>query len=213
MSCRCAKKPTPLGVLLQGYDGMGSLAGRTGAMNDYDQELGFYTPALTGVGDIYLSGVEDSLWPTTGDINTETASLETTVQNLGQDILLDQVSASDPNWQVFQNKWNAFVADFDQWRNASWFWNPTRRDDLLSYRSRFNSLLDQYHGINGAVTTGVSAVKGASPSPGPFDSANQLLGHIATGAVIVGAIYAGAKLLPMLRGMGKVRNPRRRRRR
>ena len=48
-----------------------------------------------------------------------------------------------PDYQAFQNAWNAFIADFDQWKDAGWFWNLTRRDQLLGYRTRFNALLEK----------------------------------------------------------------------
>src|SRR5882672_9556011 len=144
MGCGCQGKRKSgsmidLGVLLQGY-----------GVHMPDDYNGADMRGFSG-----FSGVEDSIWPSTGSLDTETASLDATVKELGTDIFNDTVSASNENYQTFLNAWNTFVADFNQWLKAAWFWNPTRRDELVDYRKRFNSLLTRYHAFDSlGATTG-----------------------------------------------------------
>lgn len=126
-----------------------------------------------------LGAVESSLWPTTGDIDTETASLAIQVHQLAQDVFNANVPADD-KWSVFQDAWNAFIADFDQWKDASWFWNLTRRDQLLSYRSKFNALLTQ------AKALGVGTLAAPQASEKEADPLSKFFGTATTVAMVVG---------------------------
>lgn len=176
-----------LGVLLQGYgaEGMGS-----------------------GLGD-----VADAFWPTTGDIDTATNSLAITIQELGTDIFNDTGNASDDSYQAFLTAWDAFVADFDQWKDTTLYWNPTRRDELIDYRKRFNDLLSTYQGFSGSLTVGVKPVPGDTPSPNPLVALEGIASKVVAGVVIVGALYAGVKAIGLVRSFKTTTNPRRRRRR
>ncbi len=127
-----------------------------------------------------MGAVEGALWPTTGDIDVETDSLATAIAQLGHDIGNSQTPNSDAYF-VFQNAWNSFVADFGNWKDAAWFWNPTRRDQLLDYRSRFNQLLEQARTLNVATA---AAMQKAQPEPDTLDKLLAAVNKI----VIVGAL-------------------------
>jgi len=137
---------------------------------------------------IRMSGVEGAIWPTTGDIDTETNSLAISIQQLGNDIFNSNVSASVAGWQPFQDAWNAFVADFDQWQNAGWFWNPTRRDELLDYRARFNALLSQMQGLG--IATNATPLASTAP-PDELDKVLAILDKIVIVGAVAGVGYVG----------------------
>jgi hypothetical protein len=143
----------------------------------------YLTPYMSVSGRAGFGAVENSLWPTTGDIDTETASLATQVHQLAQDIFNANVPADD-TWSVFQNAWNAFIADFNQWKDAAWFWNLTRRDQLLNYRTKFNALLDK------AKSMGIGTMASPQADTGS-DPVSKLLGTLTTVAIVVGAAVGG----------------------
>ena len=140
-----------------------------------------------------LGAVETALWPSTGDIDTETASLATSVQELAQDIFNANVPADD-TWATFQNAWNAFIADFNQWKDAGWFWNLTRRDQLLSYRTRFNTLLDK------AKSMGVGTLAAPQADSGT-DPLSKMLGTLTTVGIVIGGAVGGYYVLQIVKGM------------
>ena len=148
-----------------------------------------------------LGDVSTDTWPSTGAIETETASLEISVQQLGRDIFNDStVSAASDDYQALQNAWNSFVADFDQWRDAAWFWNPSRRDELIGYRARFNALLAQWRGLG--VVTAAAPVVGDKPATSPLD---QVLGILDKVVLVVGigaAVWAASTIYKELRPRG-----------
>ncbi len=111
-----------------------------------------------------LNGVESSTWPTTGDIDTETNSLTLSVVALGHDPSVSSPLVGDA-WLA---AWNLFVDDFNQWKDAAWFWNPTRRDQLISYRARFNDLLSQLQNISGEASP-IAPVQGSRKEPDSID--------------------------------------------
>lgn len=145
-----------------------------------------------------MGAVEDSIWATTGDLDTESRSLEIAVKQMGRDIFEDNsISASSDAYQVFLRSWNAFVADFNQWLGAPWFWNPARRDQLLAHRARFNSMLSQFKafgGMTGAVPTQDKA------GPGPLDKAGELATKLVWVVGIGAAIWVGATVYKEMRG-------------
>lgn len=194
MSCACNGScggcATSLAVLLQGYSG--------------DELSGGF------------AGVEDSLWPPTGDLDTATESLALSVSELGHDVIADNTGSGD-DVQTWLRAWNAFVRDFTQWKGAGYYWNPSRRDALVDYRRRFNDLLARYHELPGAITTGAEAVKGDTPGASPLAQAESLVTKVVGGALVLGGLYAGWQILGPIMAL-KVRryavsNPRRRRRR
>jgi hypothetical protein len=194
IACGCDRNKTltfsGLGVLLQGFGDSGD-------------------SSFTGFGD-----VADALWPTTGDIDTATNSLALTIQQLGSDIFNDNGNASDPNYQAFLDAWNTFVADFTQWKGVSLYWNPTRRDELVDYRKRFNDLLTLYHSFSGALTLGIQAVPGAVLAPSLLVQWGGLISKVVGGVAAVGGIYLAVKFAGLLPKRGAtVSNPRRKRRR
>lgn len=118
-------------------------------------------------GDDGLQGVEASIWPTTGNIDDETNSLAITISTLGHDYAASSLSTSNPTVDTWQRGWNGFVTDFLAWKSSSYFWNPTRRDELVGYRARFNALLAAYQGLGGP--TFQAAVEGAAAAPDSLD--------------------------------------------
>lgn len=144
---------------------------------------------MSGFGDI-----AGETWPTTGEINTETASLALTVSSLGRDIFNSETPNS-PEYYTLQNAWNTFVADFGQWKDAGWFWNPGRRDELVAYRARFNHLLDLWKGLgNGAVLTVADPVAGDTLPPSPLDKAADIARSLVWVLGIGGALWVGFTL-------------------
>ncbi len=125
-----------------------------------------------------LNGVESSTWPTTGDIDTETNSLALSVVALGHDPAVSSPLVGDA-WLA---AWNLFVDDFNQWKDAAWFWNPTRRDQLISYRARFNDLLSQLQNISGEASP-IAPVQGSHKEP---DSIDKLVDAAKFVGVLVG---------------------------
>jgi hypothetical protein len=141
-----------------------------------------------------LGDVAADTWPSTGAINTETASLATSVAQLGKDIFAgfgrDSYPVDDPGVGSLQNAWNAFLADFNQWRDAGWFWNPSRRDELIGYRARFNALLAQWRVVPSVVTV-AAPVAGDAPEKNPIEKAVDKAVDIAKwAALLVGAVAA-----------------------
>lgn len=141
-----------------------------------------------------LGAVESSLWPSTGDIDTETASLATSVHQLAEDIFQAQPLPDTADYNAFQNAWNAFIADFNQWKDAGWFWNLTRRDQLLGYRTRFNALLDK------AKTLGANTMAAPQADTGT-DPVSKFLGTATTVALVIGAAVAGYYAFRIVKGV------------
>ena len=130
-----------------------------------------------------LGAVESSLWPTTGDIDTETTSLGLQVQQLAQDVF-NGATPDTPEYFTWQNAWNTFIADFNQWKDAGWFWNLTRRDQLLSYRTRFNALLAEAQKLGVGTMVKPQADTGTDP-------VSKFLGTLTTVALVIGASVGG----------------------
>lgn len=148
--------------------------------------------ALGGLGE--LGDVASDTWPSTGAVNTETASLATSVAQLGRDIFdafaRDSYPVDDPAVGALQNAWNAFLADFNQWQAAGWFWNPSRRDELIVYRARFNALLAQWRAVPSVVTV-AAPVAGAEPAKGGLaEAADRVETIVKWGALLVGGVVA-----------------------
>ena len=148
--------------------------------------------ALAGLGE--LGDVASDTWPSTGAINTETASLATSVAQLGRDIFdgfgRDSYPVDDPGVGALQNAWNAFLADFNQWQASAYFWNPSRRDELISYRARFNALLAQWRAVPSVVTV-AAPVAGAEPAKGGLaEAVDHVEAIVKWGALIVGGAMA-----------------------
>jgi hypothetical protein len=150
-----------------------------------------------------MGNVADDSWPSTGAINTETASLATSVAQLGRDIFdgfgRDAYPIDDPAVQALQNAWNAFLADFSQWRDSAWFWNPSRRDELISYRARFNELLSQWRGVPDVITA-AKPVEGAAPAKSALDKAADVAGSLVWIVGIGAALWVGTTVYKELRG-------------
>lgn len=144
-----------------------------------------------GIG---MGAVESSVWPTTGDLDTETASFALTVQQLAADIFNSDAGGggysadAQDAYQMFLRSWNTFVSDFNQWRDAAWFWNPTRRDQLLGHRARFNSLLAQFQALGGRSGAQIQA---ASPEPDTLDKAADLVTKVGIALGLGIAVYVG----------------------
>jgi hypothetical protein len=135
-----------------------------------------------------LGGVENDTWPSTGAIDTETNSLDLSIRQLAQDAF-DQ---GLPGWTpVEQNAWNAFIADWKQWKDSGYYWNPTRRDELLGYRARFNKFLGQF-GSAGVETQ--AEAQAAIRGPDAFDSASGLLTKALWVVGGVGLLWVGHTL-------------------
>lgn len=137
-----------------------------------------------------LGAVESSVWPTTGDIDAETQSLATTIATLGHDIAGSGVDPSTIEYQSFERAWNGFVTDFLAWQDAPWFWNPTRRDQLVSYRQRYNQLLASYKTLPASYTA-QEPVSGDHPEP---DSLDNVMRAVKWGGIALG-VYLGVRLL------------------
>jgi hypothetical protein len=143
-----------------------------------------------------MGDVASDTWPSTGAIDTETASLATSVAELGRDIFdafgRGSYDVEDQNVQALQNSWNAFLADFNQWQASGYFWNPSRRDELVSYRARFNRELAQWKGLGAAgVTTAAAAVAGAVLPQSPLDKAADIAGSLVWILGIGAALWVG----------------------
>jgi heme oxygenase len=137
-----------------------------------------------------MGAVEGSLWPTTGDINNESQSLAASIQQVGRDIFNSSVSGDSDAYATFQNSWNTFVQDFDAWKDASWFWNPTRRDELIEYRGRYNALLSQMRAL------GISSLAAdqKTSAPNPLDTALSVLNKLIIGGAVLGVAYIGYRV-------------------
>lgn len=145
-----------------------------------------------------LGAIENSLWPSTGDIDTETKGLDSQITELGRDVFnwFPNADTSTPQVDQFSSGWNAFLDDWRNWRDAAWFWNLTRRDQLLGYRSRFNQLLAAAKSLS----VGTLATPQADTGTDPF---SKLLGTLTTVAIVagvgIGAFY-GVKIFKEARG-------------
>jgi hypothetical protein len=141
-----------------------------------------------------LGDVAEDTWPSTGAIDTETASLATSVAQLGRDIFdgfgRDAYPIDDAGVQALQNAWNAFLADFNQWKDAAWFWNPSRRDELVSYRAKFNALLAQWQSVPQVITV-AKPVAGAAPAKSSLDKAADIAGSLVWIVGIGAAVWIG----------------------
>jgi hypothetical protein len=140
-----------------------------------------------------MGAVESALWPTTGDLDTETASLSLQIEQLGRDIFnaFGGLDTSGADWDQFSSGWRTFLDDFRQWRDAGWFWNPTRRDQLLGYRTTFNAMLAQ------AKRLGVGTLAAPQKDEGD-DPLSKFLGTLTTVVIVAGVAvgaYYGAKII------------------
>jgi hypothetical protein len=133
---------------------------------------------LTDLGD--LGAVESMVWPTTGDINTETASLANSVSLLGSDYAASSLTTVDDSVALWQRSWNSFVTDFLQWQASPYFWNPSRRNQLVDYRKRFNDLLAAYHNLGG--NTLIAPLPGDALQP---DSLDKIMTAVKWGGVLL----------------------------
>lgn len=122
---------------------------------------------MAALGD--LGAVESVVWPTTGDLETETRSLAQSISLLGSDYAASLLSTSNSSVATWERSWNSFVTDFLQWKDSPYFWNPTRRNQLVEYRRRFNELLAQYKGLGTSAITLISPVTGDRVAPDSLD--------------------------------------------
>lgn len=211
-----------LGVLLQGYSGMGNAYGKH-FPDDYNG-----APAMPfgALGDLDPNAV---LWPSRDILANETAKLQAATKQLASDWFANGANVT----QEQLTRWNSFVSDL-----KAWDWGPaflahiidaTWRDELLTFQSRFNSFADEFRQASVSVTVPDFTFTAAPPSTldkladkatKPLaDAANTFkwLG-IGAGVVIIGYVFflthetsrVGRALAPL--GGGLVRNPRRRRR-
>lgn len=144
---------------------------------------------LAGVA---LAGVENDVWPSTGALDVETNSLDLSIQQLAHDNFDQGMLGWD---SVLQNAWNTFIADWNQWKSAGWFWNPSRRDELLSYRKRFNDLLAQIQARGTSTQTQPVAAVGVTP----FDQVSSMLTKTAWIVGGVAAIWAASTVYKEVR--------------
>jgi hypothetical protein len=146
-----------------------------------------------------LANIAEETWPTTGEIDTETASLLLSVQALARDIFDSGVSSS-PEYFTLQNQWNAFASDFAQWRASAWFWNPGRRDELVAYRARFNALLGAWQALpGGGVQTAATPVAGAELPPSTLDKVADIGRSLAWIVGFGAALWVGTTLYKEVR--------------
>lgn len=146
---------------------------------------------------ISLGDVAADTWPSTGEIDTETQSLATSIQQLAQ----DWFDTQSPGWTPqLQNSWNAFVADFNNWKNSGYFWNPGRRDELLGYRGRFNTFIASFN--NAGVSTDVTPgqVGSTVALPDALDKVSDITTKALYVVLGIGALWAGATVYKELRG-------------
>lgn len=149
--------------------------------------------SMRGFGD-----VATDTWPTTGAIDTETESLGLSISQLATDIFNSDNTPDGDAYFTLQNAWNTFVADFTQWKNAAWFWNPSRRDELVAYRARYNALLKQWQALPG-VQTAAAPVANATLPKSPLDTGLAIAGDLVWVAGIGAAVWLGSVLYKELR--------------
>lgn len=140
--------------------------------------------SMTGLGD-----VANDTWPSTGEIDNETKSLDLTIRQLAQDSFNGELPGFGDT--SLQTAWNTFIADWSQWRDAAYFWNPGRRDELLTYRKRFNDLLALMKGAGTVTTIGTTQVGSTTAAPDGLDKVSDILTKALWVAGIVGVVWAG----------------------
>jgi hypothetical protein len=137
-----------------------------------------------------MEGVEASVWPTTGDIDNETNSLAQTISTFGHDVAWSNTTVTDDVFQTFLRAWDGFVTDFLTWKEGAWFWNPTRRDQLIDYKARFNQLLQRFQALGIGASTDVTPVVGDRPAP---DSLDKVMTAVKWGGIAL-IVVGGLKL-------------------
>lgn len=150
-------------------------------------------PSLGSFGD-----VATDTWPSTGAIDTETESLALSISQLGTDIFNSDGTGDDQAYFTLQNAWNTFVADFSQWKDSAWFWNPSRRDELVAYRARYNALLAQWQALPGVVTA-AAPVPNATLPKSPLDTGLAIAGDLIWVAAIGAGVWVASTLYKELR--------------
>ncbi len=149
-----------------------------------------------------LGALEADVWPPTHGLDSETNSLAQTIATFGHDYAFSLLDAGDPAVQMFQRAWNDFVTDFLQWKEGPYFWNPTRRDQLVEYRAKFNRLLQQYQALGPEAATSVAPVVGDHVQP---DSLDKVMTAVKWGGIVLGA----GLVYKILSDTGLLRNLRR----
>lgn len=140
-----------------------------------------------------LAGVESDTWPSTGAIDVETNSLDLSIKQLAADWFRTAPdNTADPGLLA---AWNTFIADWSQWRDAAWFWNPTRRDELLGYRKRFNDFLTRFNNAG----VGSLAMPQATSGLDALDKAGDLLTKAMWVVGGIGALWAANTVYKTLR--------------
>lgn len=148
-----------------------------------------------------LGDVASDTWPSTGEIDTETTSLWNSMMQLSQ----DWFDTQSPGWTAqLQNAWNAFVADFTNWKNSSYFWNPGRRDELLDYRKRFNTFVTNFTAAGVSTDVTPAQVGSTVILPSGLDSVVSSASGLLTKALYVvlgvGVLWAGMTVYKETRG-------------
>ncbi len=149
-----------------------------------------------------LGALEADVWPPTHGLDSETNSLAQTISTFGHDYAFSILTTADPAVEAFQRAWNDFVTDFLSWKSTPYFWNPTRRDQLVEYRAKFNRLLQIYKTLGPAATTTVAPVVGDQVQP---DSLDKVMVAVKWGGVLL----AGGLVYKVLSDTGLLRNLRR----
>jgi hypothetical protein len=161
-----------------------------------------------------IVGLEDDIIPAVADIDGAIQDLQAKIKAF-QSETFDQLP-DVPQAQAFLITWNAFVADFDQWRGAFWVDRWKRRNEVLAYRKRFNGLQEFWRGLVGTVATTTPQYKAAEitgPSYG-------IPSWVVPAALVLGGLVLVSQLGVLGPAMGSLKslvstraNPRRRRRR
>jgi hypothetical protein len=152
--------------------------------------------------------LEDDVFPVVADIEGAIAELGGKIRAFASETF--QQLPDVPQAQAYLVAWDAFVQEFDAWRDG-WWANPfRRRNEVLAYRRRFNDLQTFFRGLTGAVATTTPQFRPEQIKPSLIPSW-ALPVALGLGGLLLVAQLAPAML--SLKALVPRPNPRRRRRR
>lgn len=157
-------------------------------------------------------GLEDDVIPVVADIEGAIAELGAKIRAFAAETFeqLPDVPAA----QGYLVAWNTFVQEFDAWRDGWWVDRFKRRNEVLSYRKRFNTLQAFFHGLAGTAATTTPQFK-PSETTGPTFGIPSWALPVALGVaglVVLSQLGALGPALASIKALVPRTNPRRRRR-
>jgi hypothetical protein len=151
--------------------------------------------------------LETDVIPTVADIDAGIADLGGKIKAFATETF-DQLP-DVPQAQAYLVAWNAFIVDFERWRDAFWFDRWGRRNEVIAYRKRFNALQEWWAGLSGTLVTTTPEYKPAETTGPSYGIPSWVIpAALAVGGLVLITQLTGV-LGPTLASLRATLSPRR----